>query len=536
VTASGQQQPPAEVAQPSWLNGLVRIGGDRAIAGPTNWAALSHQQLYDAVCGNNDPGVVFDVSDRWVDLGNSMLESVNTLHQQVVNTASGWEGDAADSARNAVIQLVDWGGKASQTAQFMGHQLNQQAQVMATAKANMPQPQQFDLNQATAATPGMAGLRNSLVDMQVAAHAADEAHARAVDVARAMESASIPIDSATPEFEPVPTVRKKGVATAVTPVLPADGPALRTGTSDGSMARQPQAGNAPAVPGIQNMQHGMPTDGIAARSVTPAGLSAPGTAGSGYTAPQATSTGAQPGPGQPIAGGQAGSWQPGATTSTATSTSWYTPGMAATPGIGPGGFVPPAGGDPSPLTTTPSAYPGPGPWVVPSSSENPQPAPGGSGTSTWTDGNPWSTSGPDGAPFSSGGGGPTAGAGIGPDGLTVPGVGSGVGSAAGEQGYRPGTISSRLGGSSGGAGSGSGALGADEAERAGTRAGSAGGAAEPGAPGGGAGMSGARRGRKEDDKEHKSAGYVHGDDDIFEPLGGDLAPPVIGERRPAQPK
>lgn len=528
MSASSGQQPPAEVAQPSWLNDQVRIGGDRAIIGPTNWAALSHQQLYDAVCGNNDPGVVFDVSDRWVNLGNTMLESVNTLHQQVANTTSGWEGDAAESSRNAVIQLVDWGGKASQTAQFMGHQLNQQAQVMATAKANMPQPQQFDLTQATAVAPGMAGLRSSLTDMQVAAQAADEAHARAVDVARAMESASIPIDSATPEFEPVPTVQKKGVVTPGTTLLPADGPTLRTGTTDGSTARQQQDGIVPAQPGpaTPNEQRGMSSDGVAAQSFTPAGLSAPGTAGSGYTAQYTAPAGVQPGGGQAVAGGQSGSWQPGTTTST----SWYTPGPAATPGIGSGGFVPPVGAGPSPVNTTPSGYPGLGPWVVPQSSDDPQPTPGGSGAPAWTEGDPESMGGPGGTPFQSADGG------IGP---ISPGVagGVGVGSAAGEEGYRPGTISARLGGSSGGAGSGSSALGPDEVERAGTRAGAAGGVAEPGSPGSGAsGMSGARRGRKEDDKKHKSAGYVQGDDDIFEPLGGDLAPPVIGERRSKQPK
>lgn len=522
--------------QPSWLNDLVRIGGDRAIIGPTNWAAMSHQQLYDAVCGNNDPGVVLDVSDRWTALGSTMLESADTLHQHVMNTTSGWEGDAAESARNAVIQLVDWGGKASQTAQFMGHQLNQQGQVMATAKANMPQPQPFDLNRATAVAPGMAGFNNSLVDQQAAAQAADEAHARAIDVARAMESASVPIDTATPDFEPVPTVRKKAALTSAAPLMSTAGPALRPATAAGPMAGQPQQ----ATTSTQPAAGGNPSSAAPIQPAGPAGQPGPGVPagqpGSAAPAGMAPVSG-QPGPAQPVG---------------MTTTSAYAPAPAPLVGPGgvggPGGFVPSMGGGPAPAGPVSTGYPMPGgPSLMPSWADGPPPPgrglpamPGGSRRGDWTGANPVSEGGgPEGMPgpgglsvplggegFAAGGGARSGGVGSGSGAVRTTGMGS-----AAEAEYRPGTINSRLGSGSGGAGAGSSAAAAESAaERAGV------GRAGAGEPGAAAGMPGGRGGRKEDDKEHKSAGYVHGDDDIFEPLGGDLAPPVIGERRPKQQK
>ena len=41
-------------------------------------------------------------------------------------------------------------------------------------------------------------------------------------------------------------------------------------------------------------------------------------------------------------------------------------------------------------------------------------------------------------------------------------------------------------------------------------------------------------GRKEEDKEHK-ARYLRGEK-VFEPLGSDLPPATIGEKKPKQPK
>ena len=533
----------ASVGRPTWLDSPVKIGDGRAITGPTNWAAMTHEQLYSAVVGGNDPEAVYGVSDKWVSLGNNMLESANTLHQQVAASSSGWQGEAAESARDAVSQLVGWGGSAGQTAQVMGRQLSQQGQVMATAKTNMPGPVNFDVKMAAIAEPGLSGFANMVLDTQPGQQMAEEAHARAIDVATAMEQGSTQIDASTPEFVPVPTVispNQRGTpqpfskTDPASPSSPGTAPlqpmqALdRTAATTGGTAAD-QTPNTPAQP---------PNTGTPLTDQSHVDASQ-GTSASNYQAPPAPSgyQPSSPGGYQPPAnpaytptGGNNGptGWSgtdvpPPANIytvpTTSTTTSSYPGPSSGSPNQNPTGW--PTGGPgpqlPGPNLTGPGGYPG---GSYPGGSY-----PGGS----YPGGNFPGGEFPEGEfPQGSGPGG-----GFGSPGSTGSGAGAGSDSI---RSYQPGAISSRLGSGSTGARAAAGSAtgsseGAVEAERAAAGAGGAGSAASraggsPGMAGGGGGK------RKEEDKEHKSKGYVEGDDDIFEPLGGELPPPVIGERRP----
>jgi hypothetical protein len=506
---------------------MVRIGG-KALNGQTNWAAMTHEQLYAAVVGGNEPSVVYGVSDKWISLGNNMLDSAVNLHQQVASTSSGWQGEAAESARNAVGQLVGWSGKAAQTAQFMGHQLNQQGQVMETAKNNMPGPVDFDVKTAALVEPGLSGFANSMMDTQAGQQVAAEAHARAIDVATTMEQNSTQIDQATPEFEPVPTVISPNQIGTLTPML--HGTPMQPGATlspTESIPVQPfqsvnqSPGNgSPAQPfGTQQP----PTTGAPGTSQTDPGGSS-STQAQSYQGPPASSPNYQP-------NAPYNSPSPGYV-------SHQQPVNSVPTGTGPGSISPAdIYAKPSGSTTT-SGYPGgsgPGPQTGPAWPTGGNPYSGGP-----SGGNPYGGPGgsnPYGGP---GGGGPFGNEPFGsiPPGENIPGGGGGAGGAGGDsiRGYQPGAISSRLGSAEGTAGAranagASGAAAAAEAEGEAGGAGSLGAAGRAGSSSGmpgGMGSGGSKR--KEDDKEHKSAGYVEGEE-IFEPLGGELPPSVIGERR-----
>jgi hypothetical protein len=547
----------AELGRPPWLDRPVKIGDGRAITGPTNWAAMTHEELYTAVCGGNEPSTVYDVSDKWVSLGNNMLESANTLHQQVTASSAGWTGEAAAASRDAVSQLVGWGGSAAQTAQVMGQQLAQQGQVMETAKTNMPGPVDFDVKMAAMAQPGLAGFANAVLDTQPGQQMAAEAHARAIDVATTMEQASTQVDASTPEFQPVPLVispnqrgtlqpfsKMQAPTAALSPEIPASPKMVdstaRTQATDGTQAQS-------AITPAQPPNTGAPVTG------QPYGGGSGGTSTSGYQAPppqggyQPNSPGgyqppAQGSPGNPGGGGGSTGWTGGsspvqpqdiyAVPTTGTTTSSY-----------PG----PSGG--SPYSSGPTGWPtGPGPQTSDPTWTNPSGGPGGSSPGGGFPGGTFPGGSFPGGSFPGGsvpkGGIPTGefpegGGPGGASGGTGPGGAAGGGSDS-MRSYQPGAISSRLGsgatGARAAAGSASGSSeSAVEAERAATGAGGPGSAAArsgstPGMAGGGGGK------RKEEDKEHKSKGYVEGDDDLFEPLGGELPPPVIGERRPKASK
>jgi hypothetical protein len=533
-------QPPTETAQPSWLNDMVRIGGDRAITETPNWSAMTHEQLYDAVVTNNDPGAVYRASADWIDLGNRMLTSSDTLHQQIVETESGWQGEAADSARAAITQLVGWSGKAAQTAQFMGHQLNQQGDVLATAKASMPAPSNFELAQAAATQPGLAGMNASLTDLRTQQQAAQESHAQAIAVANAMTVGSQQIDQSTPEFEPVPIVLHKA-----SPMLQGS-PAMSQPAGQG-------LGSTPASPminGASPVAQSTQTRTQSAETPVAAAPHQPGVAASGGSPAQWGGSGnngpawAAASPPMPSQGTTSSGYVPPSGVNYSSGSPGYSPANTVPSGYAPSGYAP--------ANTTPSAYvppstmpsnsgPGPFGWSPSSTGFGPGVAnqPGGSQPNA---GNSWLPGGtgdpemiPEGVPTGGlprGGGltGLTGGGGVGPSG-----VGAGPASAAkagmasekaladeeSVGGVRGGSIADRLGGGTG-SGAGKPGMSAAETEEAATAGGRSSGSLPAGA--------GTRK-RGEDDKEHKSAGYLKGEQ-IFEPLGGELPPAVIGERRP----
>jgi hypothetical protein len=365
---------------------------------------------------------------------------------------------------------------------------------MATAKTNMPGPVDFDLKMAAMVEPGLTGFVSWVMDSQPGQQMAQEAHARAIDVAVQMENESTQIDAATPEFQPVPVVISPSQRGTLSPMLRdslAD-PLLPTSTS------APVA----ASPFL-----------VAER---------PSTAGGGG-AVGSTSTQAQP----PVAGVPAGNQQP-VPGSGGTVTSGYQPPPAPNPAYQPAGPTPYQ----PPVTTVPDPNSGGGPaWSPPGPGWGPGSAIDTTPSSTTTSSGYPGLSWPGGGGLGQVGGDTPQGVADLPDNSFG---GGGFGGTGDEsiRAYQPGAISSRLGSGSTGAGGNSGggsggAVGAEREAAGGAPLGSAAGrtSQEPGMPGGSGGGK-----RKEEDKEHKSAGYVHGDD-LFEPLGGELPPSVIGERR-----
>lgn len=526
-----------------------RLEIDPVLTETQNWASRSHRELYEAVHNNNDPGQTGEIGAEWGQFGTELTESARVINERVALSESGWTGDAADAARAAIRMLADWVTETAATAVEVGKRVQDQSQIMQNARASMPEPVEFDWDQATGTftAGGISGLANSAADVQAANEHARALHEHAVTVMTTMERESRAVDQTTPLFSPPfnpvtgRTEEPKLAAVMATSGAPTLGEATTVAASAGT-ATAPSSYQAQASQPMQAGQPAQPDQPVRPAQTAYAPQAAPQTLFSRSVATPAAvqQTGAAAQYGAPAA------YRPEGTTAAAAaaqvpvanpytppgytppSNSGYTPPSYTPPGNGytppSSGYVPPyqpanpntvprQGGGTLPPGVKPPAY-------VPAGSPGTPPVPGTPGTAGRVP-----TGGMPGG-FGGGGFGPT-------------GSGSGAGGFGGGGGFGP-TGSGGAGGA-GGAGGGLAAGGSTASTGqggvprgpvpGGFGPGAAGAAASPFAAGGAPMGAGAPTNGQGEDKEHRAAAYIKGED-IFEVPGENLPPSVIGGAKP----
>ncbi|MEU4744271.1 PPE domain-containing protein, partial [Actinosynnema sp. NPDC023658] len=175
---------------------------DLVLTDTQNWASRSHQELYEAVHNNNDPGQTGEIGAEWGQFGTELTEAARLINERVAVSESGWTGDAADAARLAIKGLADWVTHTAETAVEVGKRVQDESQIMENARASMPEPVVFNWDQATGAftAGGIQGLASSAADVQAANDKARALHEHAVTVMTTMERESQAVDQSTPRF------------------------------------------------------------------------------------------------------------------------------------------------------------------------------------------------------------------------------------------------------------------------------------------------------------------------------------------------
>ncbi|MEV8443527.1 hypothetical protein AB0425_39655 [Actinosynnema sp. NPDC051121] len=218
-----------------------------------NWAAYDHRTLYESVHVDNDPGQAGVLAQEWLEFGVEMADSAQLMRECLTAGEEGWQGEAAESSRDAIRTLADWSEVAGLTAAVLGQRVGGQAQIMAEARAAMPEPVDFDWQAILRdgfAAGGMAGLLVGLVDMKAKSDQASSAHQQAVLVMARMEEQSLAVDSALPWFTPPPDPVNGSTPTLST-YRKAEDAELST-VSESSLHTRVGAPAGEAVPGVPN--------------------------------------------------------------------------------------------------------------------------------------------------------------------------------------------------------------------------------------------------------------------------------------------
>ncbi|MEU4767555.1 hypothetical protein AB0H12_30305 [Actinosynnema sp. NPDC023794] len=505
---------------------------DVALSETWNWAAYDHRTLYESVHVDNDPGQAGALAHEWVEFGSEMADSAQLMRECLVAGEEGWQGESAESARGAIRELADWSEVAALTAADLGQRVGEQAQIMAEARAAMPEPVDFDWHAMLTdgfAGGGMAGFAAALVDVKAKSDQATAAHHHAVLVMARMEEQSRAVDTASPWFTPPPD--------PVTGSTPALRRYSRAEEVELSMSSEPHVLPGVGVPageaiaGVSNVRGDWAGRGLPdPDELRPTGTTAPtALVAQGVPAAQGGLGGqvglpATPPPGQVLVP------PPATLNSGMPDLDGYQRGVTSPQGVpAPSGFAPPSPGIPGGLSTVDRHRPG---WTSPQSSVG-GPVfgmgdPGGpmgsapnrdgyrpGGTSSWNSRGASTVPPPTTAMPPNGGGGEGGRGGAGPRGpITLPVDGD----PRTRMPYAPPT-------------SGQGGMGPALPRP--------GGPGLPGVPGtagmtggGMPGVGGAGRGQGAEDEDHK-AKYVGGER-FFEVSDAHLPPSVIGGKAPGE--
>lgn len=233
-------------SQADELRSDVRMGDDRAIGSPPNWDSYSSQQLYDSATQNNSPTTADGLGRAFNTGGNKLADAANRLLTAVGKLDGAWSGEAADSARNALSPLASAAGTAGTTAQLMGAQMSQQS-VAASEVRNLPQPQEFNEDQALNAmvTGGPAAMQADLKDQKDAADAVKREQVSYLDAyTRSMTA----VDNQTPSFVPPPPGSIDGSGGGGTPITGSNVGTLGTGYDHSTSTGRPSGGWTGAAP------------------------------------------------------------------------------------------------------------------------------------------------------------------------------------------------------------------------------------------------------------------------------------------------
>ncbi|WP_211764120.1 WXG100 family type VII secretion target [Kutzneria sp. CA-103260] len=326
---------------------------------------MSHDQLKTLVTQDVEPGTAYKAGDEWQGLADQMRDAAITLDAAINGSQSHWEGAAADLARAHLAKVRDWSADTAQYFNATGTAMHDQVDAAAKAKADMPDPIEYNPGKMLAqAATNPISLIALPAEMYLTHEASNDAKNKAVQVIQARDASMQSASSSIPAFTPPPDL--SGGSTANTqlasagPVGAGGGVAAYHGTSGGGSYGGSGYNPATGGGGYHAAQPGGPVPGgynpnqVGGPGGGPTRLAGydPGPGGPGFNGPNYGNTPGAGGPNSPygpggapaigLAGGAGGGeggggYRGGAGGPGSTSSASAKPGMGSSTGTGAAG-------------------------------------------------------------------------------------------------------------------------------------------------------------------------------------------------------
>lgn len=180
-----------------------------------NWQSYSHQQLYDTNQHSIQQGEATEVAHAWRSIAGE-LKKIGPGLQHEVGTAlqDGWEGEAADAAKQAGEPLARWSDEHGEALHMTGNRIEQAASAAGQVKASVPPPQEPSVGRQVAASvltgpvPGVGAAADGVMQMQ---QRQEDTRKAQETMGRVMTPTYHNVDTTVPAFKHVNGDRKSVV-------------------------------------------------------------------------------------------------------------------------------------------------------------------------------------------------------------------------------------------------------------------------------------------------------------------------------------
>lgn len=149
------------------------------------YESYSHVAMRAEVEAGNDPAAAGEIGAQWSDLAERMHESTETLRRLSDGSREVWQGSAAEALRAVLGRAIFWSDEAAGVSSSVGESVSQQAAISAKAKAEMPEPVEYDAGSVIREAAlggdivGLIGLSDALSALRAKAESARQ---KAIDV------------------------------------------------------------------------------------------------------------------------------------------------------------------------------------------------------------------------------------------------------------------------------------------------------------------------------------------------------------------
>lgn len=346
------QQQQAQLAQQN--SGLNVTGYDSpGISQCVNWSGFSHGQIYQTNQESIDQGKVGESAQAWLDLAKGLRQRGENYATDLAKIVDGgWQGEAADNAREVGKPASDWMKASADAFEMTGNNLHAAGEAAGQASKMVDKPKGFSWGEAAAnSVPfGLVGggvnALSQMEEQEQAEKAAQETMARVYSPTLTQVDAKMPQykapDGSTKEPPPVPpTDRTDWGSGPGGGGIPGGGGGIPGGGAGGI-----PGGGGSGIPGGGYTGSGYPGGGYPGGGGIGSGGVGSGIGGGGYTSPSGTDSqwAGQPGvPGGGLpGGGLPGGGMPGGGAGGGGVGAGMVGGMAGGLGAGAGGMA--AGG------------------------------------------------------------------------------------------------------------------------------------------------------------------------------------------------
>jgi hypothetical protein len=177
-----------------------------APADGTRWRGYSHKDLYTMLHDGPGAAASAEPSRRWAEISATLTEIGQDLQKALTLTGTAWQGRAAGAAYDRLSTSVAWATASGTSAAALRTAVEDQAEHIARARADMPAPADVPAQQPDPTVPPAVQVVQTQTDAEPAEAAASSAEERAVEVMTAYETATNGTTTALAKFDVPPEV------------------------------------------------------------------------------------------------------------------------------------------------------------------------------------------------------------------------------------------------------------------------------------------------------------------------------------------